>query len=755
MRPPLRKQTRRPRLEALERRDVPATWGIPWPQADHLTLSFMPDGSSVRGQASQLFGTLDAQLGAGKWESAILDAFQTWAANSNINVGQVADGGQPLGVAGPAQGDARFGDIRVSAVPLPAGVVAITAPHDPGTGTVSGDMILNSNADFGSAAGYDLFTVALHEAGHSFGFADSGDPSSFMYDVYTAPRAGLKPGAVPALQALYGGPRDLDARDGGPDASDPRRPVDVTALIAAAAGANDVAGDLGAIGTADYYQFKAPAPSPTAAGVDVQVQTAGISQLAPRVAVFDSSGNLVASSVATGDDGVTIRLPLLVAGRTYYIRVDAPSNDLHSVGSYVLSLAPTVAITSNAAGMRSATPLEYKVVGSQVAATGSGQVAATSQVNYYSFTTPASNIGGFTAQLQAFGVGLTAPQLVVLNGLGAVVGQATAGNPTNPSVTVRVPLALPNSKYYLKVTNGVINSSQFGVYQVAVSAGTAAAPAAPLLQAPWLGSAGVKLSTPNTSPANPATLQTPAGYAKGSFYAAMQGIGAPGVANYFRITPPATAQPAYMTVAVQALNGSSFVPWVTVADPAGNAVPARVLTQAGGISVVQVPYNPAAQGYVVKVAASAAEGGGSTGNYYLTATFGGVASSLATLASGTLGVAGAGSAVAGVAATVTTPAAQLYQFVLTGDPTNQAADALLRLRVIDSAGNVVATLTTLAAEAASLNVLLDAGRYSILVDAYSPSGTATPALKFNLGGTNLTDPIRAYSPYGGGASSTR
>ncbi len=154
----------------------------------------MPDGTRVQGQSSQLFSKLDSQLGAGHWETAILDAFQTWAENSNINVGQVADGGQPEGIAGPAQGDARFGDIRISAIPLPADVAAITSPYDPGTGTISGDMILNSNDDFSSASGYDLFTVALHEAGHVFGFADSSDPTSFMYDVYTGPQTGLELG---------------------------------------------------------------------------------------------------------------------------------------------------------------------------------------------------------------------------------------------------------------------------------------------------------------------------------------------------------------------------------------------------------------------------------------------------------------------------------------------------------------------------------------------------------------------------------
>ena len=47
-------------LEQLEERTAPATFGNPWPDAHHLTLSFAPDGTGVGTNSSVLFQTLDA-----------------------------------------------------------------------------------------------------------------------------------------------------------------------------------------------------------------------------------------------------------------------------------------------------------------------------------------------------------------------------------------------------------------------------------------------------------------------------------------------------------------------------------------------------------------------------------------------------------------------------------------------------------------------------------------------------------------------
>src|SRR5262245_66666302 len=100
------------RLESLEDRAVPAVFGEPWLDGRHLTLSFAADGTSVSGVGSNLTSAL-SPLG---WDAAkleLLRAFQTWASQSNLNVGLVPDTNWAFGTAGAIQRDSRFGDIRI------------------------------------------------------------------------------------------------------------------------------------------------------------------------------------------------------------------------------------------------------------------------------------------------------------------------------------------------------------------------------------------------------------------------------------------------------------------------------------------------------------------------------------------------------------------------------------------------------------------------------------------------------------------
>src|SRR6476646_1284185 len=128
-------------LERLEDRYAPSTSGIAWPDNQHLTLSFVPDGTPVGNSSSNLFRTLNAVAPTATWEREILRAFQTWAASANLNIGVVADGGQPLGATGAVQGDTRFGDIRIAAVPLAPGTLITNTSFQWSGTTWSGDLV--------------------------------------------------------------------------------------------------------------------------------------------------------------------------------------------------------------------------------------------------------------------------------------------------------------------------------------------------------------------------------------------------------------------------------------------------------------------------------------------------------------------------------------------------------------------------------------------------------------------------------------
>src|SRR5262249_11024459 len=163
-----------------------------------------------------LFSTLNTITSTATWEREILRAFQTWAVQANINIGVVADGGQPFGSAGRPQGDPRFGDIRIGAYPQAQDELATASPYDPTAGTWAGDVKFNTSYQFsiGGVGGVDLFTAALHEAAHAFGLDHSTDPASAVYEDYLGPRTtGLTAEDISRIQALYGA-RSPDAFEG-------------------------------------------------------------------------------------------------------------------------------------------------------------------------------------------------------------------------------------------------------------------------------------------------------------------------------------------------------------------------------------------------------------------------------------------------------------------------------------------------------------------------------------------------------------
>ena len=332
-------KTTRLAVAALEDRSLPTTWGIPWGDPGHLTLSFAPDGTATPTGPSALTRVLGQSVPNASWQYEVLRAFQTWAVNANINIGLVADSRLPLGTVGAVQGDTRFGDARIAAAPLSPSLVADASPFSWSGTTLSGDVVFNANDTFrtGNYAGtYDIFSVALHEAGHMFGLEHSAAIGSVMNETYSY-HTGLSADDIARLRAVYGA-RTPDVFEGAYGNNSLARAV---ALPRDSLLSNryTAVGDLTTLADVDFYKFSVPALLGIT-GVSVRLQTAGLSLLAPRVTVYNSAGQVVASRLSadpTSNDLALQFTPSLLGG-TYFVKVDNATADVFGVGGYRLAV---------------------------------------------------------------------------------------------------------------------------------------------------------------------------------------------------------------------------------------------------------------------------------------------------------------------------------------------------------------------------------------------------------------------------------
>jgi hypothetical protein len=506
---------RRPAIESLEDRAVPATFGVPWSDPSHLTLSFVPDGTPIAGHVSSLFQTLGALAPSATWQREILRAFQTWAVNANINIGLVPDGGQALGVAGGTQHDPRFGDVRIGAQLMAADALSISVPNDPAvSSTLSGDVLVNTADNFGKL---DLFSVLLHEAGHVFGIGDSADPNSPMNSRYRG-NSKLTPADVAALRALY-----------GTRAPDPHEGSGGNDTIATATTIQPPGGWRGATPLVAYGDvstnkdvdvFAVRPPSGYHGPLTVRLQSAGISLLAPHLSVLDAQGHVLADAQAASDlgDVVTVRLAKSDPNATYYIKLQGTTGDVFGIGSYGVAVTFDAASTVSAQAvdgvlrgpyqslspndindlfLGTANPLlnnkhgSDDVIGTATTLSSSpgyarnshyeavGSISGPTDSNFYRIQTadapPANKPLVLTVTARALGVNGTAPRVTVVDRDGNVVPAQVLAN-GNGAFTVQAAGVKPGGSYFIKVGPATASgSAAAGNYALTAQFGTAAA----------------------------------------------------------------------------------------------------------------------------------------------------------------------------------------------------------------------------------------------------------------------------------------
>lgn len=206
-------------------------------------------------------------------------------------------------------------------------------------------------------------------------------------------------------------------------------------------------------------------------------------------------------------------------------------------------------------------------------------------------------------------------------------------------------------------------------------------------------------------------------------YEVLASLGSSADTDIYRVT----ASPAggVLTATAWRVSGTA-APRVQVLDAAGSPVMAEVLVNDSGTFTVQATGLAPGAAYFVRIT-----GAGGTGNYFLTADFGSVATDVRDFADGSL------SAEQVRTDTLYVAEAQLFHLALSADG---PAGSTVQMTVTNAAGVVVMSLTALAGDTVSgPAVLFLPGEYTVRYTVTTPAGGGP--VSFKVRGNRLSDPI--------------
>lgn len=312
------------------------TSGYRWLNPDRIAYSLAPDGVYWDHGRNILNAEFNARFGAtGAWQRQVARALATWQSVANLNIVPVADSLLDFNALGSSQGDARFGDIRVGGYVFPGNTTTLAQTYfpPPNGSTAAGDVEVNTAMKFGIGSTYDLYSVLLHEFGHSLGLDHARNPAVVMAANYGGMRNGLTPGDIAGIQAIYGArPLDWLQRQGVGISS--ASPINVSAGLAASNQTTVSSLSLQGIGSTEYFSLQVPAYA--SGPLVVTAAARGISMLSPQVRVYDAGGKLLAQAGNASAWGVNASATVasVTPGQRFQIVVSGATGDVFDAGSY-------------------------------------------------------------------------------------------------------------------------------------------------------------------------------------------------------------------------------------------------------------------------------------------------------------------------------------------------------------------------------------------------------------------------------------
>jgi hypothetical protein len=264
------------------------------------------------------FDSLTPDVAESELRSEIARAFAAWTQAANITITPANEPALSRSIdvlfARYAHGDAYPFD-------GPGGVLAHTfypAPNNPEP--LAGDMHLNADESWSVGGTVDIFSVALHEAGHALGLGHSDDPTAVMYPYYRL-QTGLMADDIAGIQALYGTPAA-----GAPPAAGTGT-TGSTGTGAAGTGT----GTTGSAGTASTNPGSGSGPTTAPPTISITFPAfTMVSTSAASISFSGTAGEGVTSvqwTTSTGSSGTAIGttpwsavIPLLVGNNTVTVR---------------------------------------------------------------------------------------------------------------------------------------------------------------------------------------------------------------------------------------------------------------------------------------------------------------------------------------------------------------------------------------------------------------------------------------------------